>query len=820
MSAFYQDLRYGLQGLMKQPALSLIAILSLALGIGANTAIFSVVNTALLNPLPGVKEPRQLVRVVGGDPSDGKNQYPLSPADFLDIKQGGGGVFESIAAFDRGIYNLTDRGEPETLTGWQIQAEYFKILGIQPQLGRIFTPEEHEPGGKFVALLSHKVWQRRFGGDPNIVGEKIRINGESYEVVGVMPPGFNHPLAQTELWTPLALSQAEWSDRSRRIMLGTARLKPGITAAQAQTLLKPIGERWQREFRATHKNWGVPLYSLIEDATKNVRPALLTVFFAVGFVLLIACANVSNLLLTRGVARRSETAIRSALGAGRPRLIRMFLTESVMLSVVGGLLSLPLAYGAVKFLVGLFPKMTTAVHIPRVERVPFDLWVFGFAFLISVLCGLLFGLIPALQASKTNLLDALKDGRSGKGVGSGFKRRFRAGSLIVIFEVALALLLLSGAGVMIKSFTRLTGIDPGFDFERVLTARVSLLNNKRYESEEPRRNLARGIISGLETIPGVEGVGLSTILPANGGGNYTQITFVGKETKVDVPPRVYLIAISPGYFKTLGASLLKGRFFTENDNQNSHAVVIINRSLALRYYPNEDPLGKYIKLSQGASSSRREFGQREIVGVIDDLKNDGLDKESHPEVYSPYFQEPLERFYILLRTKSDPMSYERAARRIVSEQDKEMPISMVTSLEQLVGEALAPRRIATVMLGIYSAIAFILAAIGIYGVLTHATSQRAHEMGIRLALGARPKDLLRMVIRQGMFLVLIGLGLGVVLAFALTRLITSQLYQVSPTDPASFALATVLLAVIALTACLFPALRATRGDPIKDLREE
>jgi len=405
-------------------------------------------------------------------------------------------------------------------------------------------------------------------------------------------------------------------------------------------------------------------------------------------------------------------------------------------------------------------------------------------------------------------------------VGSVFRRRFRAGSLIVIFEVALAVLLLSGAGVMIKSFTRLTGIDPGFDFERVLTARVSLLNNKRYESEEPRRNLAKGIISGLGTVPGVESVGLSTILPANGGGNYHQITFVGKETKIDVPPRVYLIAISPEYFKTLGARLRTGRFFTENDNQNSSPVVIINRSLALRYYPNEDPLGKYIKLSQGSSQLLREFGPREIVGVVDDLKNDGLDKDAHPEVYSPYLQEPLERLYILLRTKSDPLSYERVARRIVSEQDKEMPISLVTTLEQLVGEAIAPRRIATVMLGIYSAIAFILAAIGIYGVLAHATSERAHEMGIRLALGARPKELLRMVIRQGMFLVLIGSGLGMVLAFALTRLIASQLYQVSPTDPASFAFAAVLLAVIALTACFFPALRATRVDPIRALREE
>jgi putative ABC transport system permease protein len=820
MAAFYQDLRYGLRGLIRQPALTLIAIFSLALGIGANTAIFSVVNTALLNPLPGMKEPRQLVRVAGGDPSDKNNQYPLSPADFLDIQQQSGDVFEAIAAFGRGIYNITDHGEPESVSGFRIQGDYFKIIGIQPQLGRLFMPEEHEPGGELVALLSHKLWQRRFGGDPKIVGEKIRINGRSYEIVGVMPPGCTHPLAQSELWTPLALSQAEWSDRAKRILLGTARFKPGITAAQAQTLLRPIGERWQREFKATHRNWQPLLFSLVEDATKNLRPALLTVFFAVGFVLLIACANVSNLLLARGIARRSETAMRSALGAGRRRLIRMFLTESVLLSIVGGLLSLPLAYVAIEFLITLFPKMTTAVYIPSVERVPFDLRVFGFAFLISVLCGLLFGLIPALQASKTNPLDTLKEGRSGKSVGSDFNRRFRAGAFIVVFEVALAVLLLSGASVMIKSFTLLTGIDPGFDFERVLTARVSLLNNKRYDSEEPRRNLAKGIIFGLGTIPGVESVGLSTILPANGGGNYRQITFVGKQTDVDIRPRAYLIAVSPEFFKTLGARLRTGRFFTENDNQNSTPVVIINRSLALRYYPNEDPIGKYIKLSQGSSPSLKEFGPREIVGIVEDLKNDGLDKEAHPEVYSPYFQEPLERFYILLRTNSDPMSYERAARRIVSEQDNEMPISMVAPFEQLVGESLAPRRIATVVLGIYSAIAFILAAIGIYGVLTHATSQRSHEMGIRLALGAQPKELLHVVIRQGMILVLIGLTLGIVLAFALTRLMASQLYQVSPTDPASFMFATVLLALTALTACFFPALRATRVDPIRALRDE
>jgi len=497
----------------------------------------------------------------------------------------------------------------------------------------------------------------------------------------------------------------------------------------------------------------------------------------------------------------------------------MFLTESVLLSLAGGLISLPMAYGFVEFLTSLFPKVTTAVYIPRVDSIPFDLRVFGFAFLISVLCGLLFGLIPALQASKANLLDTLNEGRSGKGVGGGgSKSRVRAGSLIVIFEVALALLLLAGTGVMIKSFTRLTGIDPGFDYERLLTARVSILNNKNYESEEPRRNLAKGIISGLATVPGVEGAGLCTVLPANGGGNYVPITFVGKPTEVDVRPRTYWIAITPDFFKTIGARLIKGRFFNESDNEHSRPVIIINRSLALRYYPNEDPLGKFINPSKGALP--KELGPREIVGVVDDLKNDGLDKEAAPEVYSPYYQEPLSRLYVVLRAKADPRSYEQALRRAVSEQDKEMPISLVATFEQLVGESLAPRRIATVMLVIYSAIAFILAAIGIYGVLTHATSQRAHEMGVRLALGAQPEELLGMVIRQGMTLVLTGLVLGMALAFALTRLIASQLYQVSPTDPAAFALAPSLLAVVALTACFFPALRATRVDPIKALREE
>jgi len=819
MNAFYQDIRYGLRGLMKQPALGLIAILSLAFGIGANTAIFSVVNTVLLNPLPGVKEPSRLVRVIAGDPSNENNQFLIGPADFIDIKQQSGGSFESIAATVWATYNLTGQEGAESVIGWQVQAEYFRILGIQPQLGRLFTPEEHEPGGKFVALLGYKLWQRRFGGDPEIVGKQIRINGESYKVIGVMPPHCAYP-NRSEIWTPLAFSPAEWTGRAFRGVFGFARLKPGVTAAQAQTLLRPVGERWQQEFTSTHKNWQPLVFSSIEDVIRLVRPALLTTFCAVGFVLLIACANVSSLLLARGVARQSETAIRSALGAGRWRLVRMFLTESVSLSLTGGLLSLPLAYGLLRFLVSLFPKVSMPIYLPRVERVQFDLRVFGFAFLVSILCGLLFGLIPALKASKADFLDALKEGRDGKNTagGRGYRSWFRAGNLIVIFEVALALLLLTGAGVMIKSFKRLTSVDLGFNFERVLTARIALTGIKRYNSDDPRRSLARGIISGLGTIPGVEGVGLCVLLPASGGGNYRQITFVGKQTEGDVRPRVYLNAVDPEFFKTLGARLLKGRFFTESDNENSSPVIVISRSLALKYYPNEDPLGKYIETAKVGRP--KELGPREIVGVVDDLKNDSLDKEAHPEIYSPYFQEPLGQILIVLRTKSDPMSYEQALRRIVSEQDKETPVSDVATFEQLVGESLAPRRIATVMLGIYSVMAFALAAIGIYGVLTHATSQRAHEMGIRLALGAQPKDLLRMVVRQGMILVLIGLGLGMVLAFALTRLIASQLYQVSPTDPASFALATLLLAVIALTACFFPALRATRVDPIKTLREK
>jgi putative ABC transport system permease protein len=819
MNALYQDLRYGLRGLMRQPALTLIAVFSLVLGIGANTAIFSVVNTALLNPMPGVKEQSRLVRVILGDPSNEANIYPLSPADFLDIKQQSGGVFDSIAATNYVVYNLTGQEWAESVVGFQVQADYFGILGFQPQLGRLFTPEEYEPGGKYVVLLSHKLWQRRFGGNPDIVGGQIRISGEGYKVVGVMPPNCKYPY-RSELWTPLAYSPAEWAGRAYRGLHAYARLKQGVTAAQAQALLRPVGERWQQEFKATHKNWRPLVFSSIEDYVKDFRPALLTVFYAVGFVLLIACANVSSLLLGAGVARQSETAIRSALGAGRWRLVRMFLTESLLLALVGGFLSLPFAYGAIKFLVGFFPKMTRVAVIPQVERVPFDLRVFGFTFLISVLCGLLFGLIPALWASKADILDTIKEGRGGKNeaVGRGLKGWFRVGNLIVIFEVALALLLLIGAGVMIRSFKRLVGIDPGFDLGSLLTARVALTGVKRYDSDEPRRSLARGLISGLKQIPGVEGVGLCVLLPANGGGNYRQITFVGRQTEGDVRPRVYLNPVNHEYFKTLGARLLKGRFFTENDNENSRPVIVINRSLARKYYPNEDPLGKYIETARGVRLI--ELGPREIVGVVDDLKNDGLDKEAHPEIYSPYFQEPLGRFLIVLRTKSDPLSYEQGLRRVVSEQDRETPVSEVVPFEQLVGESLAPRRIATIMLGIYSAMAFALAAIGIYAVLTHVTSRRARETGIRLALGAEPKILLRMVVRQGMVLVLIGSGVGMVLAFALTRLIASLLYQVSPTDPVSFTLATVLLAVVALTACFFPARRATKVDPIEALREE
>jgi predicted permease len=810
MNTLWQDARYGMRMLRKSPGFTLVAVVALALGIGANSAIFSVVNAMLLRPLP-YADPERLVVVWETNPSLSstflRTHNEASPANFRDWREQNT-VFESIGAYRWNTFNLTGTDTPEQLVGNRATASLFRALGVKPLVGRTFAEEEDAAGAGRVVVLSYGLWQRRFGGDPSVVGKQITLDAESHTVVGVMPPSFEFPNASTELWTPLSLDAADAASRRAHYLYTRARLKPGVTVRQAQAEMNNIAARLRRQYPDTNTDRDVRLVPAHEDAVEFARGGLFVLLAAVGFVLLIACANVANLSLARATARHRELSIRAALGASRARMIRQMLTESVLLSLAGGVGGILLAMWGLDLLLASVPR-EFALNFHGWNQIKLDRWVLGFTVLVSVATGLLFGIVPALHATKTDLNESLKEG--GRGSTAHARRHFRDG--LVVAEVALALVLLVGAGLMLKSFVRLLDVKPGFDAKNVVTMGLSL-PEARYSKPEQWADFYRRLVERLRAQPGVESATVINSLPMGGNGGTTTFIFEGRPAppRGQYPEANFRVA-GTDYFKTLRIPVLRGRVFAEQDVKGKPDVAIVNETFARLYYPNEDPVGKRVLETDGTNPT-------EIVGVVGDVKHWGLDDEPEPFIYVTHAQSPDPGMTIAVRSAVDPAGVAAAVRRETRALDADLPVFDIKSLEQRLDESSSRRRLTVFLLGVFASVALLLAAVGIYGVMAYSVSQRTHEIGIRMALGARTADVVRLVLRQGMTLAVVGVGVGVGASLALTKLIKAMLFRVSPSDPATFAVVALSLAAVALLACYVPARRATKVDPMIALRYE
>jgi putative ABC transport system permease protein len=819
MENLWQDLCYGIRTLRKKPAFTAVAILSLAIGIGANSAIFSVTNTLLLRPLP-YKDADRLAILWNRSPGLDIEQDWFSPGQYLDIKAENS-VFDHVAATLGGSYNFTGRGMPEHIEGARVSSSLFPLLGAQSALGRVFLPEEDEKGKPPTVILSNGFWQRRFGSDPEVIGETLILNDKHLTIVGVMPAEFSlnkevmptvNGIRKSDVLLPMPMSETDRTNRGNEDYNIFARLKPGITVAQAQAEMDSLAEQMKQQYPANYPPNGgltISVVPLLEQVVGDIRLALYVLLGAVGFVLLIACANVANLLLARAAVRQKEIAIRAAVGASRLRILRQMLTESVLLGLVGGLVGLVIALLAVGALRVFGPE-----NIPRLGEVGIDGRVLAFTFFVSLLTGIVFGLVPALRASRPDLNEVLKDGgRSSVGGGSFGRGHHKIRNLLVISEVALSLVLLIGAGLLIRSYRGIENANPGFNADNVLSLRLSLPAT-RYPNADAVTHFYRQLGERVKGLPGIEFVGTTFLLPLSTNAvGWEPILIDGYVPK---PGEGFIISnssfVSPDYFRAMGIPLLKGRYFTEQDIKGGQEVALVDNKLAERFWPNEDPIGKRVQRGKGP--------WRTIVGVIGNGKEYGLESEPPITVYYPLGQIPIGSRYLVARASSDTVGMTAAVIEEIRALDGELPVYDVNTMEQRLYDSLARRRFSMLLLGVFAAFALTLAATGIYGVMTYWVNQRTHEIGIRMALGAGQRNVLQLVIRQALILVGLGIVMGLAGAYALTRVMSSLLFGVSATDRFTFILISLLLGGIALLASYIPARRAARVDPIVALRYE
>ncbi|HEX8146869.1 MAG TPA: ABC transporter permease [Pyrinomonadaceae bacterium] len=804
MESLLYDLRYGLRVLRRSPLVTAAAVIALALGIGANTAIFSLVNAVVIRPLP-YERPDELVLL-------GYARSEAAPANYLDWKAQAT-TFKGMAALSFWSANLSGDGQPERYQAFLVDPDLFPVLGVRPAVGRGFLREEADPGRDKVVVLSHGLWQRRFGGDAGVVGRSINVNAESYTVVGVMPPDFEF-YRPADLWAPLAFAPQEAARRAPGNLIVAARLKPGASLAQAQEEMNVISRQLAQLYPQTNNSPPVRIVTLHESITGGTRRALLVLLGAVVFVLLIACVNVASILLARATTRRKEMAVRAALGAGRARIVRQLLTESVLLSLLGGALGLLLAWWLVKLLVVSIPP-TGSNPLPRSGEIGIDATVLLFTLLISVVTGIVFGLAPALQTSDPRLGETLKESGRGSGAGSTKGRRLR--SLFVVVEVAMSLVLLIGAGLMIKSFLRLLQVDTGFKPQHVLTMQTSLLQS-RYATDAQVANFYKQALEKLRALPGAQAVGATSHLPLGGGNRSRVFEIEGRpqpagQDNVGAGMRI----TTPDYFPALGIPLTKGRLYAERDDEKAPGVAVINEAMARRYFQGEDPVGKRLRRMGGGGQPPPWL---EIVGVVGDVRHSSVDAGATPEVYVPLLQNPERGMTFVIRTAADPRALAEPARAQVLAVDKDQPVFNIKPMEQVVDESVFINRFSMYLIGLFAALALALAAVGIYSVMSYSVTQRTHEIGVRMALGARPGNILVMVLKQGMLLTLFGVLAGLAAAFGVTRYISSLLYGVSEYDLATFGLTALLLAVVALFSTYFPARQATKVDPLVALRYE
>jgi len=806
MDTLRQDLAYALRRLRQAPGFTAVAVATLALGIGANGAIFSVVNAVLLRPLP-FEEPERLVRLSMA--WKGKPTGVYSPQNFLDV-EAEARSFESLAVFDGHGMTLTGRGQPARLEGAEVSATFFDSLRVPPALGRGFAPGENEPGHTKVAVLGHELWRTRFSGDPAAVGQTVQLNREPYTIVGVAPAGFSFP-ERTEIWTAMEYDKRFRSQSRGAWYLGAiGRLGPAVTLEHAQQEVATIHARLAQAYPDANEGVGGAVESLQESMVGDSRRALLVLLGAVGLVLLIACVNVANLLLARVAARESELALRTALGASRVRLVRQLLTETLTLSVLGGAAGILLAAFSLDALLALQPQ-----GVPRLAEVRVDRAVVSFAGVLSVLTGLLFGVFPALQMLKRSAAEGLRE--ASRGVLAGRGQRMRSG--LVVGQMALAMMLLAGAGLLLRSFTQLRRVDPGFRSENVLTFRLSLPESA-YKDEAARAAFHDRLMPGLAALPGVRTA--AGIMGVPLGGIRFNFAF---EVKGRPPlpmaqqPSMETRVATPEYFRAMGIPVLRGRTFEARDAAGAPPVAVISEAAVQKYFPGEDPLGRFITLGWGRGEGRPNVGG-EIVGIVADVKDRSLAAEKQPEIYVPYAQVPTETMDIVLRTNVAPRALVPAVEKVVHDIDPELPVARVATLDEMVARSISEPRFYMVLLGAFAAMAVFLAALGIFGVLSYSVVQRSREIGIRVALGAHPQDVLRMVLGHAAGLALVGVLVGLAGALALSRAIRSLLFELSPTDPLTLGSMAVLLGAVALLASYLPARRATRVDPLIALRSE